>query len=78
MSEKQLAISPHSDIPCRGKRGSRVAICLLESESMQVNGSPHRFVAPNDKDALMAGQGSSANVIAAVCSFFIAGLGQLV
>jgi TM2 domain-containing membrane protein YozV len=26
----------------------------------------------------MAGQGSSANVIAAVCSFFIPGLGQLV
>ena len=26
----------------------------------------------------MAGQGSSGNVIAAVCSFFIPGLGQLV
>ena len=26
----------------------------------------------------MAGQGSSANVIAAICSFFILGLGQLV
>ena len=26
----------------------------------------------------MSGQGSSANVIAAVCSFFIPGLGQLV
>jgi len=26
----------------------------------------------------MAGQGSTANVIAAVCSFFIPGLGQLV
>jgi TM2 domain-containing membrane protein YozV len=29
-------------------------------------------------DALMAGQGSTGNVIAAVCSFFIPGLGQLV
>ena len=26
----------------------------------------------------MAGQGSAANVIAAVCSFFVPGLGQLV
>lgn len=26
----------------------------------------------------MSGQGSSANVLAAICSFFIAGLGQLV
>jgi TM2 domain-containing membrane protein YozV len=26
----------------------------------------------------MAGQGSSANVLAAICSFFIPGLGQLV
>jgi TM2 domain-containing membrane protein YozV len=26
----------------------------------------------------MAGQGSTANVIAAICSFFIPGLGQLV
>ena len=26
----------------------------------------------------MAGQGSTANVIAAICSFFYAGLGQLV
>ena len=29
-------------------------------------------------DTLMAGRGSTGNVIAAVCSFFIPGLGQLV
>jgi TM2 domain-containing membrane protein YozV len=29
-------------------------------------------------DELMAGQGSTGNVIAAICSFFIPGLGQLV
>jgi TM2 domain-containing membrane protein YozV len=30
------------------------------------------------EELLMAGQGSTGNVIAAVCSFFIPGLGQLV
>ena len=29
-------------------------------------------------ESLMAGQGSTGNVIAAVCSFFVPGLGQLV
>ena len=31
-----------------------------------------------EKDKIMPGQGSTGNVIAAVCSFFIPGLGQLV
>jgi TM2 domain-containing membrane protein YozV len=38
-------------------------------------------VAPDDsavKLAIMAGQGSTGNVVAAICSFFIPGLGQLV
>ena len=30
------------------------------------------------EELLMAGQGSTGNVIAAVCSFFVPGLGQLV
>jgi TM2 domain-containing membrane protein YozV len=31
-----------------------------------------------EKTGMSAGQGSSGNVIAAICSFFIPGLGQLV
>jgi TM2 domain-containing membrane protein YozV len=31
-----------------------------------------------EEDHSMAGQGSTGNVIAAVCSFFVPGLGQLV
>jgi TM2 domain-containing membrane protein YozV len=31
-----------------------------------------------EKDRSMGGQGSTGNVIAAVCSFFVPGLGQLV
>jgi TM2 domain-containing membrane protein YozV len=34
--------------------------------------------ATEEEDGLMARQGSTGNVIAAVCSFFIPGLGQLV
>ena len=33
---------------------------------------------PTDGSSVMSGQGSAGNVIAAVCSFFIPGLGQLV
>ena len=32
----------------------------------------------SEEDRSMAGQGSTGNVIAAVCSFFVPGLGQLV
>ena len=31
-----------------------------------------------NKEVAMAGQGSGGNVLAAICSFFIPGLGQLV
>jgi TM2 domain-containing membrane protein YozV len=36
------------------------------------------MIQTSEGDSLMAGQGSTGNVIAAVCSFFIPGLGQLV
>ena len=35
-------------------------------------------VARGSIDFIMAGQGSTGNVIAALCSFFIPGLGQLI
>ncbi len=34
--------------------------------------------APNAEAFCMAGQGSTGNVVAALCSFFIPGLGQLI
>ena len=38
-----------------------------------------RWVVPNflDEEDRVAGQGSAGNIIAALCSFFIPGLGQL-
>jgi TM2 domain-containing membrane protein YozV len=36
------------------------------------------MIQTSEGDSLRAGQGSTGNVIAAVCSFFIPGLGQLV
>jgi TM2 domain-containing membrane protein YozV len=34
--------------------------------------------ATSEEDCIMARQGSTGNVIAAICSFFIPGLGQLI
>ncbi len=36
------------------------------------------MIRPNRKHHLSTGQGSAGNVIAALCSFFVPGLGQLV
>jgi TM2 domain-containing membrane protein YozV len=39
---------------------------------------PSRLAIPNGEGRKSEGQGSSGNVLAAICSFFIPGLGQLV
>lgn len=43
-----------------------------------INRTPPKYALAESVYLLMPGQGSTSNVIAAVCSFFIPGLGQLV
>src|SRR4051794_9081379 len=63
-----------SPSPIRRVSGSAIN-CIVTSPSLCERG---KFSQAHFVFRSMTGQGSTANVIAAVCSFFIPGLGQLV
>jgi TM2 domain-containing membrane protein YozV len=64
-----------NSLPALSSFDTRACQSQYQPQQCQKNVS---FTTFSEEDPSMAGQGSTGNVIAAVCSFFIPGLGQLV